>query len=544
MTKKQWASVPGSERAAPTRARLVGRPEGNPRAEVTVLVRRRSAARPAAAAEAISASARQRLPQHLTREEFANQYGADPSDVERVAAFAREQGLDVVSCDATRRTVVLGGPLSALESAFGVEFGLYEHAGGRYRGRQGAVRVPAELAPVIEGVFGLDDRPQARPHSRRAQPADASTTPSVQQLTAAQVAKLYAFPVGLDGAGQCVGIIELGGGYREDDLRTYCAELGSPLPKITSVSVAGTASMPTAGQDESADHEVALDIQVAAAVAPKANYVVYFAPNTDRGFLDAITTAIHDTEHNPSVLSISWGAAECRWTPQTQQAFDEAFTDAALLGVTVCCSTGDLGSSAGESDGLAHTELPATSPHALACGGTQLIVNGGLTVNGGAITDEVVWQDQLSGGTGGGISDVFDPPPWQSAAGVPPSANRDSRVGRGIPDVAGNAHYGIAYRIVVGGQWKSVGGTSAVAPLMAGLVALANQRLGQRVGWINPLLYQQLAGKRVFRDITSGDNGAYHAGPGWNPCTGLGVPHGNALLDALGALATVHRTDG
>ncbi|MEO7194198.1 MAG: S53 family peptidase [Pseudonocardiaceae bacterium] len=544
MTKKQWASVPGSERVTPPRARLVGRPEGNLRAEVTVLVRRRSAARPAAAAEAISASAQQRLPRHLTREEFANQHGADPSDLERVAAFAREHGLDVVSRDATRRTVVLGGTLSALASAFGVEFGLYEHEGGHYRGRQGAVRVPAELAQVIEGVFGLDDRPQARPHNRRAQPADASTTPSLQQLTAAQVAKLYAFPVGRGGGGQCVGIIELGGGYREDDLRTYCAELGSPLPKITSVSVAGAASRPTGGQDESADHEVALDIQVATTVAPKANYVVYFAPNTDRGFLDAITTAIHDTEHNPSVLSISWGAAERRWTPQTQQAFDEAFADAALLGVTVCCSTGDQGSSAGENDGLAHTELPATSPHALACGGTHLIVNGGLTVNGGAITDEVVWQDQFGGGTGGGISDVFGPPSWQSAAGVPPSANRGNRVGRGIPDVAGNAHCDVAYRIVVGGQWRSVGGTSAVAPLMAGLVALANQRLGQRVGWLNPLLYQQLAGKRVFRDITSGDNGAYHAGPGWNPCTGLGVPHGSALLDALGALATVERTDG
>ncbi|MGH2844214.1 MAG: protease pro-enzyme activation domain-containing protein, partial [Solirubrobacteraceae bacterium] len=233
MTTEQWASVPGSERATAPRARLVGRPEGNPRAEVTVLVRRRAAARPAATAEAISATAQRRLPRHLTREELANQYGADPADLERVAAFAQERGLDVVSCDAPRRTVVLGGSLSALASAFGVEFGLYEHEGGHYRGRQGAVRVPAELAPVIAGVFGLDDRPQARPHNRRAQPADASAAPSLQQLTAAHIAKLYDFPVGPDGDGQCIGIIELGGGYRPQDIQSYFAGLGLPVPTVT-----------------------------------------------------------------------------------------------------------------------------------------------------------------------------------------------------------------------------------------------------------------------------------------------------------------------
>ncbi len=533
MTAQRRVSVPGSERTIPRGARPVGRPADNLRVEVTVLVRRRSAARPAVAAEGISANADGRLPRHVSREEFADRYGADPSDMERVAAFAREHGLDVVSRDAARRTVVLGGSVSALASAFAVELGLYEHEGGRYRGRQGAVWVPAELGAVIEGVFGLDDRPQARPHNRRAQPADTSLAPSPPQLTAAQVATLYGFPAGLDGSGQCVGIIELDGSYREDDTRTYCTALGLPLPTITSVSVDGATGTPTGSQNEPADREVALDIQVAATVAPKATYVVYFTPNTDRGFIDAIITAIHDTEHNPSVLSISWGAAESRWTPQTHQAFDEAFADAALLGVTICCSTGDHGSTAGESDGLAHLELPAASPHALACGGTS------LTVNGGAITDEVVWHDQFGGGTGGGVSDVFDLPSWQSSAGVPPSANQDKRVGRGIPDVAGNANCDTAYRIVVGGQWQSVGGTSAVAPLMAGLVALANQRLGQRVGWLNPLLYRQLAGKGIFRDVTSGDNGAYHASIGWNPCTGLGVPNGSKLLDALGAFGTV-----
>ena len=530
MTAEQRVSVPGSKRTLPAGARLVGQPDDDLHVEVTILVRRRSAARPAVVVEEISANAGRRLPRHLAHDEFADRYGADLSDLERVAAFGREHELEVVSRDVSRRTVVLGGPVSALAEAFTVEFGLYEHEGGHYRGRQGVVRVPADLGPVIEGVFGLDDRAQARPHNRRAQPANVVTAPSPPQLTAAQVATLYGFPAGLDGSGQCVGIIELGGSYHEDDTRTYFADVGLPAPNITIVSVDGATSTPTGGQNEAADCEVALDIQVAATVAPKARYVVYFAPNTDRGFLDAIITAIHDTEHNPSVLSISWGAAESRWTPQTQQAFDEAFADAALLGVTVCCSVGDHGSAAGESDGLAHTELPASSPHALACGGTYLMVKGD------AILDEVVWHDRSGGCTGGGISDVFDRPSWQSSAGVPPSANPDKRVGRGIPDVAGNADWNTAYRVVVGGRWQSVGGTSAVAPLMAGLIALANQRLDQRVGWLNPLLYQQLAGKGVFRNITSGDNGAYHACAGWNPCTGLGVPNGIELLDAIGTL--------
>jgi kumamolisin len=271
MTAQRRVSVPGSERTMPPGARQVGRLADNLRVEVTVLVRRRSAARPAVAAEGISANADGRLPRHVSREEFADRYGADPSDMERIAAFAREHGVDVVSREAARHTVVLGGSVSALASVFAVELGLYEHEGGRYRGRQGAVWVPAELGAVIEGVFGLDDRPQARPHNRRAQPADASLAPSPPQLTAAQVATLYGFPAGMDGSGQCVGIIELDGSYHEDDTRTYCTDLGLPFPNITSVSVDGATGTPTGSQNEPADREVALDIQVAATVAPKAD---------------------------------------------------------------------------------------------------------------------------------------------------------------------------------------------------------------------------------------------------------------------------------
>jgi len=296
---------------------------------------------------------------------------------------------------------------------------------------------------------------------------------------------------------------------------------------VTAVLVDHAHNHPT-GPD-GADGEVMLDIEVAAAVAPKALIAVYFAPNTDQGFLDAITRAVHDTVHKPSVVSISWGSAESNWTPQAMQQFDGAFQDAAALGVTICCAAGDNGSSDGVNDGRAHVDFPASSPHALACGGTKLVASGN------SITSEVVWNEGPDSATGGGISDVFDLPSWQANAHVPHSANPGGRVGRGVPDVAGDADPASGYQVRVDGQDFVIGGTSAVAPLWAGLIALLNQRLGHSVGYLNPLLYGSAAA--ALRSITSGDNGQYKAGPGWDPCTGLGTPDGVKLAAALGAHA-------
>jgi kumamolisin len=270
-----------------------------------------------------------------------------------------------------------------------------------------------------------------------------------------------------------------------------------------------------------------LDIEVAAAIAPNANIAVYFAPNTSSGFLDAITTALHDTQNKPSVLSISWGGAEATWTAQAMQQFDAAFQTAAALGVSVCVAAGDSGSSDGETDKLAHVDFPASSPNVLACGGTT------LEAAGGAIRSEVVWNDGPSSATGGGISDVFALPSYQSSAHVPPSANPGARIGRGIPDVAADADPDTGYQVRVDGENLVIGGTSAVAPLWAGLITLCNQKLGTPVGFLNPLLYGSLAGQGVCRDITSGNNGAYSAGAGWDACTGWGSPQGAAILQAL-----------
>src|SRR5205823_2246186 len=260
-------------------------------------------------------------------------------------------------------------------------------------------------------------------------------------------------------------------------------------------------------------------------LAPGATLVVYFAPNTDRGFLNAIAAAIHDRAHRPSLLSISWGGAEPTWTRQAIAAIDQAFQEAALAGITVLCAAGDDGSS----DGLAHVDFPASSPHALACGGTR------LESTNGTIESEVVWNNPGGGATGGGVSAIFGLPDWQERANVPPSVNAGSAPGRGLPDVAGNADPGTGYRVLVDGRDEVLGGTSAVAPLYAGLIARINQRLRRPTGYLNPLLYAQAPDAGLFHDITAGSNGAYRATRGWDACTGLGSPNGTALLSAVSA---------
>jgi len=160
-----------------------------------------------------------------------------------------------------------------------------------------------------------------------------------------------------------------------------------------------------------------------------------------------------------------------------------------------------------------------------------------LDATGNHISDEETWNDLATGGgaTGGGVSQVFALPPWQQNANVPAAPN--GTLGRGVPDVAGDADPNSGYQIVVDSQPGVVGGTSAVAPLWAGLIAVINQQLSHAVGYLNPLLYTANI-EVTFHDITAGNNGGYQAGAGWDPCTGLGTPDGAALLAALSGVPT------
>ena len=508
MTDQSYVAVAGSERTLPDGAIETGSLEPHRRITVTIVLRVRIGATPPDVAGAAQRRA------YLSREELVEQRGADPDDVLAVERFAVGASLVVVEANLARRSVAVEGTASQLAAAFRVDLRAMQSGTTSFLARTGSIFVPAELADIVTGVFGLDARPQARTQFRVAYPRAVAAA-----FTPPQLAALYGFPDG-DGTGQTIGLIELGGGYAAADLAAYFASLGIAQPTVIDVGVDGAANVPT-GSANSADGEVELDIEVAGALAPRATIVVYFAPNTDRGFLDAITTAVHDTTHRPNVLSISWGSAESAWTQQAQTSFDAAFVDAGMAGITVCCAAGDNGSADGVTDGSAHVDFPASSPHVLACGGTT------LRASGTTIAEETVWNEPTGGATGGGISDVFPVPAWQSTANVPPSANAGGRVGRGVPDVAGDADPATGYRMRVDGTDVVLGGTSAVAPLWAALIARLNQRAAAPLGFVNPLLY---ANPSALRDITSGSNGAYAARAGWDACTGLGSPNGAALL--------------
>jgi len=492
------AALPGAEDIGPCRA--------DERLEVTLFLRSRGDGGSRQAARQAVADARP-----LERAGFESLYGAAPADLAAVARFAARHGLTVV---------VLAGTAAGFGKAFGVELRNYRHPEGIHRGHAGPLHLPAEVQDVVLAALGLDNRPQASPHFRRRDDAGGTGQSAPTSYAPPEVASLYRFPAAT-GAGQCIALIELGGGFRPADLQTYFSGLGvSPAPTVVAVSVDHARNAPTHNAN-GPDGEVDLDIEVAGAISPGARIAVYFAPNTDQGFLDAVTTAVHDTVNRPNVVSISWGGPESSWTAQAMQALDEAIAAAAALGIPVFVAAGDNGSSDGVSDGQPHVDFPASSPHATACGGTRLVAAGG------AIQSETVWNDGTGGGaTGGGVSVVFPVPAWQAQAGVP--AGPAGAPGRGVPDVGGVADPYTGYNVLVDGSQTVVGGTSAVAPLWAALAARIGQLRGAQWGFPNPALY---AHPQALNAITQGSNGAYRAGPGWNPCTGLGSPNGAALVE-------------
>ncbi len=526
-----YVRIEGTNRSPVPEARRVGPADPDERLLVSVRLRRRSGAPalpdPSQAVAPVGGS--------LSREEFAATYGADPADIARVEAFASQHGLAVEETSVPRRTVVLAGTVAQMSEAFRVDLASYQVGETSYRGREGHVHVPAELSDLVEGVFGLDNRQQARPLFRRAASSAQATSPAeaTQALTPPQIARLYDFPTAMNAAGQCIGLFEFGGGYHPADITAWFKNLGLLEPTLVDVGVDGATNSPGA----EADTEVVLDIDVAGSVAQGAQIVVYWAPWTEQGWVDAVTTAVHDATNKPSVISISWGWPEFQtngltWTAAAMNAVSSTFQEAALLDVTVFAASGDQGSDCQIGDKHAHVIYPTSDPGVTSCGGTTI-----ENVSGSSF-GEVLWND--NGASGGGVSDNFAVPVWQASAGVPASVNDNTHRGRGVPDVAGNADPASGYNLTQdGGQVGPIGGTSAVAPLYAGLTALINANLSFPVGYLNPSLYQKAEAWGAFRDITSAGtnavNGApgYSVGVGWDATTGLGSINGTTLLSAL-----------
>jgi kumamolisin len=505
-------TLPGSLRPPIPQIEPLGPVGADERIEATLVLRRRAP-----------------LPDglRLTHAELEAQYGADPAELAATADALRNRGIEILEADAASRRLRIAGPAGVLTESFGTSLQHVRRAdGAEHRYREGELSVPTELAGSVVAVLGLDNRPQARSQARIAAPGTVTTS-----YTPPQLATIYAMPQGTDGTGQTIAIIELGGGFAQSDLDHYFGGLGIPTPTVTAVGVDGASNEP--GQDPTgADGEVLLDIDVAGGIAPKSSLVVYFAPNSDAGFVDAISTAAH-ADPTPAAISISWGQSEDDWTGQGRSAMDGAMADAVALGVTVTAASGDDGSTDRASSG-AHCDYPASSPYALGCGGTTLQAD----PTTGAVSSETVWNGGSNGGaTGGGVSDVYPVPAWQASAGVPSrSGGGSGATGRGVPDVAADADPGTGYQVYVDGQDQVYGGTSAVAPLWAALIARLAQATGHTFGQLQPALYAGAQAGHVapgFRDITSGNNGAYSAAAGWDACTGLGTPDGTALLNIL-----------
>jgi kumamolisin len=521
--------VNGSERIPLPGAIATARADADVTIEVTLKLRRKTALPPLTGRPAVA----------MTRENLRANYGASKADIDKVAKVFGKFNLKEIGANPATRSVRLSGTIAAMEEAFQVELFNYAHESGNYRGRVGPVHVPADMKDIVESVFGLDNRHVAR---RRRQTLRVDSLPRSASVPSgwyvpSELAAHYNFPSG-DGSGQTVGLLELGGGYFPDDLKQFCgfADIPKP-PQVTTISTDGAPTDIGRGSDDTL--EVMLDIEVVAGICPKAHIVVYFAENSEQGFLTCIDAAVHDEKNDPGVLSISWSGAEKSFTAQARRQFNNALRDAAQLGITVCVATGDAGSSSGIGDGLAHVQFPASSPYALAIGGTTIPKRGGKE-------PDIVWKDSDGFSTGGGVSAVFTRPDWQKGVTIK-SVNPHSIVGRCIPDISANADGNVSpYLMVADGKKQPVGGTSAASPLVAGLLTLINasRPAGDRVGYLTPVLYQASgAGKPTIgaagcTDVQSGNNttapaAGYKAGEGYDAASGWGTPDGVKLAALL-----------
>jgi len=426
--------------------------------------------------------------------------------VDDITAFCMRHSLEI-RCDFSHH-LNIRGTAGNFQKALDADMHQYQQGDHVYHASSESIKLPQQWEGKVENILGFNSNRVAHHYAKKSVvPHTAPTT-----FTPLQLATLYNFPTGLNGAGQKIGIIELGGGFVLSDITQYFTNLGiTTKPNITAVSVDGAVNNPS--DTSGANVEVILDIEVVASLVPNSSIFVYFSPNSDQGFYDAINMAINN---GCGIISISWGGPENSWSSTTIASYNNLFQAASLKNITVLAAAGDSGSSDGEAGN--NVDFPASSPYVLSCGGTSLHTNDSVT-----IASETVWNDNsTSSATGGGISTVFAKPSYQASVAY-------SLKMRGCPDFSANGDPNTGYQIysaAEGGMFV-VGGTSAVAPFYSGLVARINQSIGKNIGFIHPTIYKNPS---AFHDITVGNNGFYSAGPGWDPCSGLGSPNGHAIL--------------
>ena len=544
--------LPESNRPATRNAERLHDVDPNDRIEVTINLRGPKLPEANGAAQA-----------PISRQDLESQYGAEPADAETVTRVLQQYGLTVENVSLGSRSMRVSGTAAQMEAAFQPKLGIYHSATqGDFRGREGTLMIPADLNGIVTGVFGLDDRRVARRNSPVAaaqrgavkNPAKAAKkTNGLQPLGPADFEARYNFPPGT-GKGQQIGIAEFDGGYFPDDLQAYCDKVGRPVPKVTTVAVGLTPltldqirQLPAQQRKDEfgATVEVMMDVQVVAGLCPGAEIFVYFAPFTQKGWVDLLNAVIAGDLASPCRSRLARGLTEDDpdWSEAARNAINDRLHAVSLLGTTVCISSGDDGSGDEMTDGRCHVDFPSSSPFVLSVGGTM------LSATGTTVTEVAWWQSPgtragKGGATGGGVSIFFPRPPWQDVHVE--SLNAGSIDGRVVPDVSALAGPPF-YDLILLGQDAPNGGTSASAPLWAALIARVNANLpaGKQQHFVTPLLYQNLpngkpAGEVACLDITIGQNAShprpgvgYQCEAGYDAVTGWGTPNGNALVAAL-----------
>jgi kumamolisin len=543
MASKAHVLLPGSKRGKDTDAQLVG--DVDPKENIVVTIGLAGPKLPGPG---------EYVGKTLTPGQLAEQFGAKQADADAVTKSLKKFGLKVESVSLETRSMTVSGTAKAIEAAFKPGMVIMHSArDGDYRGRQGAIQIPAELKGIVTGVFGLDQRRMARRKSSAAVPASHAAASALSPLAPADLEQRYNFPPG-GAAGQSVAIAEFGGGYFSDDVTAYCTKFQRQAPNVQAIAVDApaytlqqTLALPSQQRREVLGDsvEVMMDVEIIAGLCPQASISVYFSTFDQRGWVDLLNQVI---AARPVALSCSWGLAEDdpSWSANALAAIDDRLNAARLLGITTCVSSGDDGSGDQVNDGHAHIDFPSSSPNALGVGGTMLLQSG-------SNVKEVTWWESPGqraaggGATGGGVSTVFPRPAWQNVKVK--SLNAGSIDGRVAPDIAalsGPPYYDLIFV----GKDAPNGGTSASAPLWAALIARvsANLPAAKRQRFLTPLLYQngsngQPVGKNASRDITVGNNASkpdpgkgYKARVGFDAVTGWGVPDGVKLLNALAAI--------
>ncbi|MFD8812416.1 S8 family serine peptidase [Streptomyces sp. NPDC059627] len=465
------------------------------------------------------------------------------ADAEKVKESLGRYGLRVTDERLEVGSIEMTGKAKDLNRAFQTELKLYHgERQGVFRGREGELGIPADLDGVVAGVFGLDKRRVAR---RRVFPGHGDHG----SFTPQDLEEQYQFPEST-GRSQKIIILEFNGCYFDEDTDIFCRNHGLTPPAVTIVPVGYTPprtleelrQLPKQERDFAFEvaGEVMMDVQIIVGLAPEADVSVLFADWDQKGWIDLLDQVILA---DPDAVSISYGLAEDHpdWSLLGIHEINKRLAAAADKGITICVSSGDDGSGDQMGDDRCHVDFPASSPHVLSVGGTE-IVRGDV---------EKPWWvapgDRNGGGgaTGGGVSVLWDRPDWQTVQVT--SLNPGAIDGRVVPDVSALAGPPF-YDLIFVGHPAPNGGTSASAPLWAALIARVYELLphAKQHRFLTPLLYgtgtnSKPLGVHVCRDIAAGHDNAsfplpgrgYKVRPGYDANTGFGVPAGREMVKAL-----------